>query len=97
MNSLSDDSRKPQPRSMCAIRLCALYCVSTLTRRMPELMQLLSGKSMMRNVPANGTAGLARQFVRFISRVPRPPASTIAYVLRDKAPRKLVYEAAGAR
>ncbi len=78
MNSFNADSRNPQPRSMWPIRLCALYCVSTLTRRMPELMQLLSGKSMMRSVPANGTAGLARQLVSCISRLPRPPASTIA-------------------
>jgi hypothetical protein len=35
-------------RSMWRIRLCALYCVSTPMRRMPELTQLLSAKSMMR-------------------------------------------------
>ena len=29
-------------------------------RRMPELMQLESGKSMIRNLPPKGTAGLAR-------------------------------------
>lgn len=37
----------------------AMYWVSTSTRRMPELMQLDSGKSMMRNLPPKGTAGLA--------------------------------------
>ncbi len=42
---------------------CALYWVSTATWRMPELMQLDSGKSMMRNLPPKGTAGLARQSV----------------------------------
>lgn len=30
-------------------------------RRIPELMQLESGKLMMRSFPPNGTAGLARQ------------------------------------
>ncbi len=44
-----------------ADQLCALYCVSTPMRRMPELRQFESGKSMMRNLPPNGTAGLARQ------------------------------------
>lgn len=42
---------------------CALYCVRTLIRRMPELTQFESGKSMMRNLPPNGTAGFARQAV----------------------------------
>src|SRR5947209_20093688 len=44
---------------------------------MPELMKLLSTKSMMRYLPPNGTAGLARSFVSGYSRVPFPPASTI--------------------
>jgi len=69
---------KPQPRSMWRIRLCVLYCVSTQTRRIPELTQLLSAKSMMRNLPANCTAGLARPSVSCLSRLPRPPYSTIA-------------------
>ena len=37
-----------------------LYCVSTTTSLMSELTQLLSVKSMIRYLPANGTAGLAR-------------------------------------
>ena len=39
---------------------CDLYCVSTAMRRMPELTQFDSTKSMMRNLPPNGVAGLAR-------------------------------------
>src|SRR5215475_5162511 len=41
---------------------------------MPELMKLLKTKSTMRYLPPNGTAGLARSFVRGKSRVPLPPA-----------------------
>ena len=74
MNSFKRPSRKLQPRWMCRIRLCDLYCVATPMRRMPEFTQLDSGKSMMRNLPPNGTAGLARQSVSCISRLPRPPA-----------------------
>src|SRR5437867_1133876 len=64
---------------MWRIRLCDLYCVATPMRRIPELTQLDSGKSMMRNLPPKGTAGLARQSVRFLSRLPRPPARINAY------------------
>src|SRR6266540_2580678 len=46
-------------------------------RRRPELMQLLSAKSMMRYGPPKNTAGLARSFVRGYSRSPAPPASTM--------------------
>jgi hypothetical protein len=60
------------------IRLCALYWVATPMRRMPELTQLDSVKSMMRNLPAKGTAGLERQSVSCFRRLPRPPASTSA-------------------
>jgi hypothetical protein len=45
-------------------------------------MQFDSVKSMMRNLPPNGTAGLERQSVSCIRRLPRPPASTIPKVLR---------------
>ena len=51
-------------------------------RRMPELMQLDSGKSTMRNLPPKGTAGLERQAVRCLRREPRPPARIRARVLR---------------
>src|SRR5262249_36843077 len=40
-------------------------------------MKLLNTKSMIRYLPPNGTAGLARSFVRGYSRVPLPPARTI--------------------
>ena len=59
-----------------------MYCVAMPMRRMPELTQFDSVKSMMRNLPPNGTAGLARQSVSARSRSPRPPASTIARVWR---------------
>ena len=50
-------------------------------RRTPELTQFESAKSMMRNLPPNGTAGFARQSVSGPRREPRPPASTSAMVL----------------
>src|SRR5438045_2917015 len=39
-------------------------------------MKLLNTKSMMRYLPPNGTAGLARSVVSGERRVPLPPAST---------------------
>ena len=51
-------------------------------RRTPEFTQFESAKSMMRNLPPNGTAGFARQSVSGPSRAPRPPARIIATVLR---------------
>ena len=50
--------------------------------RMPELTQFDSEKSMMRYLPPNGVAGLARLSVSCMSRWPRPPAITTATVLR---------------
>ncbi len=79
-NSLNSPRRKPQPICTCLIKLCDLYCVTTPTRRMPELMQLDRGKSMIRNLPPNGTAGFARQLVSSRSLLPRPPASINASV-----------------
>ena len=55
-----------------------LYCVRTMTSLMSELTQLLSVKSMIRYLPANGTAGLARTPERIERRSPSPPARTIA-------------------
>ena len=81
-NSPNSPRRKPQPFWMCRISEWALYWVSTPMRRMPELMQLESGKSMMRNLPPKGTAGLERQAVSCLSREPRPPARMSASVLR---------------
>jgi hypothetical protein len=75
-------SRKLQPRWTWRIRLCALYCVQIPMRRMPELTQLESVKSMMRNLPPKNTAGLARRSVSCFSRLPRPPARTSAIVRR---------------
>src|SRR5205085_5722328 len=48
--------------------------------RSPELMQLLSVKSMMRYGPPKYTAGLARSFVSGYRRSPTPPASTITRI-----------------
>src|SRR5690606_8748210 len=67
---------------MCCISECALYCVSTKIWRMPELTQLDSGKSMIRNLPPKGAAGFARLAVRSPRREPRPPAMITAIVLR---------------
>ena len=49
-------------------------------RRMPELMQFDSVKSMIRKLPPNGTAGFARHSVNGPSRAPLPPAITSARV-----------------
>ena len=65
---------------MCWISDCALYCVSTVIWRMPEFTQFDSTKSMMRNLPPKGVAGLARFSVRPLSRSPRPPAMITASV-----------------
>src|SRR4030067_588996 len=50
------------------------------TRNRPELMQLLRAKSMMRYLPPNTTAGLARSSARMLRRSPRPPAKMRARV-----------------
>src|SRR5438874_6536053 len=62
-----------------------LYCVAMKTRRSPELMQLLSAKSMMRYGPPKYTAGLARSFVSGNSRSPAPPASTMTMLSSTSA------------
>jgi hypothetical protein len=80
MNSLASPRRKFQPRCRCLSSEWDLYWVSTPMRRMPELMQFESAKSMMRNLPPKYTAGLARRSVRSSRREPRPPASTRAIV-----------------
>src|SRR5712691_5195726 len=49
---------------------------------MPEFTQLDSVKSMMRYLPANGTAGLARCADRTLSRSPCPPARITAATFR---------------
>jgi len=80
-------SARMNPHARCRWRIseCDLYCVSTPMRRMPELTQFDSGKSMMRYLPPIGTAGLARHAVRSFSREPSPPASTRARVRRVRS------------
>ena len=63
MNSPNSPRRKPHPRCTWRISECALYCVSTPIRRMPELMQFDNVKSMIRKQPPNGTAGFVRHAV----------------------------------
>ena len=53
----------PHPMRMCRLSDSDLYCVAMKMRRSPELMQLLSAKSMIRYGPPKYTAGLARSFV----------------------------------
>ena len=74
--SLRSGRKKFQPRCMWRIRLCALYWVATLIRRMPELSAFDSAKSMILLLPPKYTAGLARMSVSSFRREPRPPAST---------------------
>src|SRR5215510_4775382 len=57
---------------------CGRYWVRMATSKMPELTQFESGKSMMRNLPANGTEGLARFSESTLRRAPSPPARIIA-------------------
>src|SRR3982751_4201975 len=64
------------------MRLCDWYCVAMPMRRMPELRQVESAKSMMRNLPPKGTAGFARHSVSGPRRAPRPPARTMDTVCR---------------
>src|SRR5579884_1771175 len=52
---------------------------------MPELTQLLRVKSMMRYLPPNGTAGLARSRESTLSRSPCPPARIAAMGFRIPA------------
>ena len=50
---------------------------------MPELAQLLKGKSMMRYLPPYDTAGFAIFLVKAFKRVPLPPARIMAANLVD--------------
>src|SRR6187399_891792 len=67
-----------RPAPMWSLSERGLYCVRTTMSSMSELTQLLSVKSMIRYLPANGTAGLARTPERMDSRSPSPPARTSA-------------------
>ena len=49
--SLRSGRKKFHPRCRWRIRLCALYCVATPIRRMPELSAFDSAKSMIRALP----------------------------------------------
>jgi len=80
MNSPTSGLTMFQPTRMWRSREKDLYWVSTATRRMPELRQLERVKSMIRYLPPNGTAGLARSRVRGHRRLPSPPARIIAMV-----------------
>src|SRR5438128_1032504 len=68
------------------MRLCALYCVATQMRRMPEFSAFDSAKSMIRDLPPKNTAGFARRSVSSISRLPRPPA------IEDRIGRAVAFE-----
>ena len=57
------------------------YCVRIMTSEIPEFTQLDSVKSMIRYLPAKGTAGLARFSVSTPSREPSPPARMTARAL----------------
>ena len=77
MNFSFSSSPKFHPSRRCCSNACALNWVRTYMEWTPELMKLLSTKSMIRYFPPNGTAGLLRRFVKRRSRLPRPPAITI--------------------
>src|SRR5262252_9077197 len=66
---------------MCSLSECGRYCVRIMTSEIPELTQFESVKSMMRYLPANGTAGFARFSVRTPRREPSPPARMTARAL----------------
>src|SRR5215467_368715 len=75
-------ARFDQPARTCRLKLSALYCVSTKTRRSPEFTQFDRVMSMMRYTAPNGTAGLARSRVSGHSRSPWPPASSTTIASR---------------
>src|SRR4030042_5257180 len=56
-------------------------------RNRAELMQLRRAKSMMRYLPPNTTAGLARSSARMLRRSPRPPARIRASTRLMHSPR----------
>src|SRR4051794_18120499 len=69
-----------RPRPMWSFSERGLYWVRTTTSWMSELTQFESVKSMIRYLPPNGTAGLARSADRIDRRSPSPPARMIAIV-----------------
>src|SRR5512134_592616 len=66
---------------MCSLSEWGRYCVSIMTSEIPEFTQFDRVKSMMRYLPAKGTAGFARFSVRTPSREPSPPARMTARAL----------------
>src|SRR5439155_12855498 len=76
-NSPSSSDTMLQPNRMWRLSDSDLYCVAMKIRRKPELMQLLSAKSMMRYGPPKCTAGFARSLVSGKRRSPAPPARTM--------------------
>ena len=68
------------PIPICVFSLNGWYCVRTPTVSTPELIQLLNGKSIIRYLPPNDTAGFATFAVSTPSREPCPPARSIAII-----------------
>ena len=77
MNSPSSSATTLHPMRMWRPSESDLYCSAMKIFRSPELMQLLSVKSMMRYGPPKYTAGLARSLVSGYKRSPAPPARTM--------------------
>ena len=69
-----------RPSPMWSLSERGLYWVRTTTSSMSELTQFDSVKSMIRYLPPNGTAGLARSWERIERRSPSPPARITAIV-----------------
>ena len=84
--SLRSGRRKFQPRCRWRIRLCALYCVATAMRRMPELSAFDSAKSMMRDLPPKKTAGLARLSVSSIEPGAAPARQDVGHGMAAQRP-----------
>ena len=68
------------PEPICSISDWGRYWASTITSKILELTQFESGKSIIRYLPAKGTAGLVRLAVRALNRAPSPPARMMARV-----------------
>ncbi len=69
-----------RPSPMWSLSERGLYWVSTTTFETSEFTQFESVKSMIRYLPPNGTAGLARTPDRMDRRSPSPPARITAIV-----------------
>src|SRR5512135_2085260 len=69
-----------RPEAMCSFKEWGRYCVRIITSEIPELTQFESVKSMIRYLPAKGTAGFARFSVSTPRRDPSPPARMTALI-----------------